>query len=270
MFLAAIVGCGADQGATGRNLSYGDDAQENYERGLTAYRNDNCLDAEPTFDDVRRRFPYSRFAALSEVRIADCRFTSKLYVEAISAYRKFIKFRPSHPEVPYARFKIAHGYYEQIPEGWFLTPPGHERDLEPAHDALRALRKFLLDFPENEHIPETQDMIQKALSVLASHEMYVAKFYWRRDAYPAVVMRLQTLITTYAGSGVEAEAMLMLGDAYVKLGRNDYARETYEELVQEFPDAQESSAAKSRLSKLPQSSPKKAASDPTKQVAKVK
>lgn len=249
--LPALGGCSASTNLGGQGrLRYGDNAQQNYEGALLAFRRGNCLDADPVFRRIRREFPYSRFAALSELRIADCKFEGGQYPEAISAYRRFVRFRPSHSQVSYARFRIAESHFEQIPEDWLLAPPSHERDQGPTREALRQLRRFILDFPEDDRVAEANQMVGKALRLLAQHELYVARFYLRQDAYPATVGRLRLLLTSFEGSGVEAEAMLLLGQTYLRMGDRRLARQTFQELVRRYSESEEAEPAQSHLADL--------------------
>lgn len=247
----AFSGCTATSnlGSSSR-LRYGDDAQQNYEGALLAFRRGNCLDAEPVFRRIRREFPYSRFAALSELRVADCKFEAGEYPEAISAYRRFVRFRPSHSQVSYARFRIAESHFEQIPEDWLLAPPSFERDQGPTREALRQLRRFILDFPEDDRVAEANQMVERSLRLLAQHELYVARFYLRQDAYPATVGRLRLLLTSFEGSGVEAEALLLLGRTYLRMGDRRLARQTFQQLVQRYSDSEQASSAQSHLADL--------------------
>ena len=252
VLVALVSACGGTQsGAEGSGeLAYGENAQAAYEQALIAFRKGNCLDAEPQFRAVRRKFPYSRFAALSELRVADCKMMQDEWAEAITAYRQFVRFRPSHSQIPYARFRIAEAHFQQIPSEWLLSPPAHERDQQPTQEALRQLRRFVLDFPEAERVPEAQEMIQKALRILAAHELYVARFYLRRDAYPAVVNRLRTLLSNYDGSGLEAEALLLLGETYLEMQDREQARRAFQEIVDRYPDADEAEDAREQLGEL--------------------
>ncbi len=245
-----VEGCGGATAGSGPGKSYGETAQQNYAGALAAYRKGDCLEAGPAFRRVRREFPYSRFAALAELRAADCKFEEKEYIEAVSAYRQFVRFRPSHSQVQYARFRIAECYVKQIPDDWFLAPPAHERDQQPARDALRQLRRFILDYPKSNRIPEANKLVVQVLRMLAEHELYVAKFYLRRDAYPATVGRLKTLVTAYQGSGVEAEAMLLLGTTYIKMHKTNEAREVLQKVVADFPKSDEAKEARKALSEL--------------------
>jgi outer membrane protein assembly factor BamD len=247
VLVVALTACSKGSGGGSTPASYSDDAQAAYEAALHDMRRGNCLEADPAFDRVRREFPYSRFAALAELRAADCKFQEKAYPEAIQAYRQFVRYRPSHEEIPYARFRIAQANFKQIPSEWLLSPPNYERDLGATQDALRQIRRFILDFPDDERIPEAQRMMTQVLRILAEHELYAARFYMRRDAWRGVVMRLETLLRSYEGSGLEPEALLLLGEANEHLRRGDAAREAYQELVRRFPQSEQAADARERM-----------------------
>ncbi|MGB8329887.1 MAG: outer membrane protein assembly factor BamD [Polyangiales bacterium] len=250
--LAMACGGGAAVSKDGakRMLAPDDDARSGYEKALLDFRRGDCLSAEPMFREVRQEFPYSRFAALAELRIGDCQFQNEAYPEAIQTYRQFVRIRPSHKEIPYARFRIAEAYYNQIPGGWFMTPPPEERDQSAARDALIQLRRFVVDYPDDPRVPKANELMEKCMSLLAAHELYVARFYLKRDAYRGVISRLRGLIASYPGSGVEREALLLLGEVYVKTNEVEAARETLNQIVQRFPDSSEAKRARSLLGKL--------------------
>jgi outer membrane protein assembly factor BamD len=229
----ALAGCGGAQRP--RNLSYGDSAKELYDVALADYQDENCPEAEPVFRRVRREYSYSRYAALAELRLADCLMQQEKLVEAIGAYRAFVRYRPSHPEVPYARFRTAEAYYEQMPTDFILSPPAEERDQSPTRDALRQLRRFMLDFPDDSRIPQATRMASEALTLLAKHELYVANFYLDRDEPRAAIGRLETLLRAYRGSAVEPEALLLLGRTYLQMRNQEEARTAFNELVRRFP-----------------------------------
>ncbi len=284
--LLALAACGGDEasgdgasssgGAHAREstsggesgLDYGEEARKAYEQALLQFRRGNCLEAEPEFQRIHREYPYSRFAALSELRVGDCQFDQKSYTEAIQTYRTFVRYRPSHAQVPYARFRIAQSHFKQIPREWLLSPPTHERDQTPAQDALRHLRRFVRDFPSDDRVPEANRMIHSTLGVLARHELYAARFYQHLDVDEAVVRRLEILLDRYEGSGYEAEALLLLGEIYEDTDRPSEARRVLTELLERFPEAEEASDARERLARLPQ--PERAsnqATEPPRRVA---
>ena len=252
VLLCAIAGCGAGQNT--RALSYGENARRSYENAFHAYEDRDCLTALPLFQRIRSEYPYSRYAALAELRIADCNVIQNNYTEAIRGYRSFVRHRPAHPEVPYARFKIAEAYYRQIPSDFFLSPPPYERDQSPTRNALRQLRRFLLDHPESEHADEAREMVRAALDQLARHELYVAEFYLGRDHPRAAVGRLRHLLDVYEGSGIEPQALLLLGRVFLHMREVHDARQAFEELIERFPENGYAEQAREYLRRFEQGS----------------
>ena len=62
-------GCGGARGAA--SVEYSVSAQRNYEKGMDALQAEDWLAAAKYFAFIKSRFPYSKFAVLSELRIAD-------------------------------------------------------------------------------------------------------------------------------------------------------------------------------------------------------
>lgn len=230
-----VSSCGG--GNANRNLSYGENARASYTAAMEDFDSDNCPDAEPAFRRIRREFSYSRYAALSELRLADCMLKQSKFPEAVQAYQQFVRQRPSHADVPYARYKVAECYFKQIPEDFFLAPPAEERDQAPTRTALEEIRRFLLDFPDDSRAASARDMARRALALLARHELYVARFYLDRDHPEAAIMRLEGLLNSYRGSGIEPEALLLLGRTYLNLNDRTKARRAFEELLHRYPQS---------------------------------
>ncbi|AKF09170.1 outer membrane protein assembly factor BamD [Sandaracinus amylolyticus] len=229
----ALAACGGSQ--QGAALSYGESARRDYERALAAVEDNDCLTAAPLLQNVRREYPYSRYAALAELRLADCELSQQHYTEAIRAYRSFIRQRPTHAEIDTANYSIARAYFQQIPTDFFLSPPPEERDQAATRSALRVVRRFLADYPESEHVEDARRIERQVLDLLARHELYVASYYLNRDQPHATISRIQTLLSEYDGSGVVPEALLLMGRTYLHMREQRDARLAFGELVDRFP-----------------------------------
>lgn len=231
----ALSGCGA-AAATG-TLTYGESARRDYDRALRAFNDHDCLTAEPLFNNIVREYSYSRYAALAELRAADCEIQQAHYTEGIRRYRAFIRARPTHAEIDYANFQIATAYFRQIPQDFFLSPPREERDQAPTRSALRILQRFLRDYPESEHVHDAEVMQTSILQLLARHELYVADFYLLRDRPRATIGRLERLLEDYEGSGLEPQALLLMGRTYLHMSERSHARRAFEELTEAYPES---------------------------------
>lgn len=245
---AGLVGCGASQ--SGHALSYGESARRDYERALSAFHDRDCITATPLFQHVRREYPYSRYAALAELRSADCELEQQHYTEAIRQYQAFVRARPTHADVDYAQYRAAVGYFRQIPQDFFLSPPREERDQGATRSALRVIDRFLRDHEDSEHAAEARRMRQEVLALLARHELYVADFYLFRDQPRATISRIEGMLRDYRGSGLEPLALVLLGRTYLRLGERGNARTAFEGVLADYPESGFAEQARNYLDRL--------------------
>jgi outer membrane protein assembly factor BamD len=85
---------------------------------------------------------------------------------------------------------------------------------------------------------------------LVRHELYVARYYLRRDEYEAAVWRTQYALRTYDGSGLEPEAMVLLGETYLKMHKPVEARSSFSQALAKYPTSSFSAAARNFLLEL--------------------
>ena len=243
--LLTLGGCKSD--GTTKSVSSQDTARANYNKGTKELKDDNHAEAIKYFTFVKSKFPFSRFATMAELRLADAYYAQDKFVEAIDAYKLFIKFHPTHPEVTggYASYQICRAYMKQIPSDWFLVPPSHEKDQGATKDALREQRSFLRTFSRSKYLPKVKKLYRKCLRKLAGHELYVARFYLERDKPKATILRLETLLSKYPDAGVDPEVMLLLGQTYMKLDQKKKAKETFARMLRRHPN--DASTAKAKL-----------------------
>src|SRR6185503_12792167 len=151
VLLALAPACGGGKGSG--KVDYSVSAQQNYERGLKELEEEDWIAAAKYFSFIKSRFPYSKYAVLAELRLADAEFGAGQYLEAIDSYKLFIKFHPTHDQVVngYAAFRIGEAYYKQLPGDFWLLPPSYEKDQSATEDAEEELRGFLEKYPDSPH-----------------------------------------------------------------------------------------------------------------------
>ncbi len=248
---ASLSACGASSSDT--RVKYAVTARQNHEKGEKKLKSKSWVAAAKYFAFVKARFPYSKYAVLAEMGMADAEFGAGHYLQAIDGYKLFIKFHPTHDMTinGYASYRIGEAYYKMLPGDWWLLPPSHEKDQSATADAHRQLESFLSKYPKSPFREKATKRLTKINRRLASHEMYVAKFYWERGKHMGTVLRLRRLLKLHAGTKYDPSAMYLLGQAYVKVKMPERAREVWGELVKSFPEHEKAEDAKSALSKLP-------------------
>lgn len=148
---------------------------------------------------VKNKFPYSKFAAEAQLRIADVYFLQESFTEAALGYETFRDLYPKHPKTAYATFRIAKSYFGESPENV-------ARDQTPTLKALEGYQEFLRRFPDSAEATEARADAAEATRRLAQKEYEIARFYMKRRDYSSAKHRFEKLIRLYPQSSVAAEA----------------------------------------------------------------
>ncbi len=228
-------------------LDYSQSAELLYTEAMDEFDDQDCIEAEPKFQDVRRKFPYSRFAVLAELHIADCQSVQENFAEAAVLYEQFSKAHPTHEDAHYAAYKRGLSYFEMIPSDVFILPPSHERDQSATRDARMVLQNFLKSYPESPWRERALEILSEVVDALVRHEIYVAEFYLSRDDRLAAVVRLENVRVNFEESSLVPDAMFLQAETYLEMNKRKEAREVFEEIIQFYPDHHQSLRAKAYL-----------------------
>jgi outer membrane protein assembly factor BamD len=245
--VGALAACGGSAPESRGALNYSEDAKRAYEKAMVAFDEHDWEKARALFKEVKRKYSYARYARLSELRLADIDVASEKLSEAIQGYRSFVHDHRTDPEVPYARFRICKSLFEQISDGGFLLPPLEERDQATSSESYRELSSFVKDYSAGPYTAQVRYMLAVVTGRLVRHELYVAKYYLKRNEFDAAVSRAQYVLRTYQGSGLEAEALVLLGETYLKMHKVAEARAAFKEMLAKYPAAPFSATAKNFL-----------------------
>jgi outer membrane protein assembly factor BamD len=234
-------GCASTDDVT-KPITYSLTAKQNYEKGLAELKDENYPEAQKYFQFVRAKFPFSKFAVLAELAIADTQFARENFTEAAESYKQFARLHPTHEKVTdgYAAFKVGQCTYRDMPDDVWLLPPAYEKDQTAVADTLHAFDDFLKQYPSSPYRKEAETSRREALKRLVDHEVYVARFYLDSDHPRAAAMRIEGAIRRYPGSGRDAELLLALGETYLNMGDASRAKDTFERVVREYGDAAQS------------------------------
>jgi outer membrane protein assembly factor BamD len=223
LFLAifSIAALGSACADVSSNLSgdvtYAKDALGNYDLGEKAFKSHSWTEAGQYYQYTKSKFPYSRYASLAELRMADANFEQDKFVEAIDGYKNFIKDHPTHPKVDYASLQIAKSHYKDLPANFFLFPPVYEKDQAALVDTQSAIKDFLLSYPGSEYRLEGTTMMAEVRKRLAEHEMYVAAFYAKRGYKKAAAWRYEGVMKNYADTPFAEKASREAQSLYAQL-----------------------------------------------------
>jgi len=249
LLLLATIACAGGRGLSG-DIKFGKTAEDDYKSGADELKDKNYPEATKYFEHVKSKYPFSRYAALSELRLADVAFAQERFVESADAYSQFIKLHPTSDQADYAAFRVGFSHWKEAPGDFMLFPPSYERDLAAVRNAQKSLESFTKSYPDSKYRPEAEKLLADLRSRLAEHEWYAYQFYAKRARWPGAAARLERLVKDYPGSRREPEALLALADVYLKLDERFRAQQALQQLIVKHPQDPRRAEAEKLLAAL--------------------
>lgn len=231
---AGLLACASSEDA--KHVTYSLSAKQNYERGLDELKKENYIEAARYFGYVKQKFPFSKYAGLAELALADTEFARGNYQEAVDSYKSFARLHPTHEKVEdgYVAFRVAECFVKEMPEDFFILPPAYEKDQSAVRDALRELDSARDKYPNSPYAKPATAYRREVLRRLIQHEVYVARFYLDRGHPKAAILRIEGALRRYPDSGQEGELMLALGETHLEMGNAARAKQVFERVRKEY------------------------------------
>lgn len=201
------------------------DKDERYEEAIKRYQ------------EVKNKFPYSKYATMAELSAADAYFKQESFPEAQVAYQSFKDLHPKHARIDYVTYKLALSFFSQL-------PPTTDRDLTISQNALSSFEEVINQYPNSEFVKESREKRATTLKMLAEKEEYIANFYFIRDQFDSALTRYDNILKKYPGQGFDALALAKAAISASKIGEQDRARRYLTELQKKFPGSDELEMAK--------------------------
>ena len=174
-------------------------AQELAWNGMDDYEEGNYSEAIEHFQKLKDWYPFSKYAILAELKIADAHYHLQEYEEAIFAYEEFEKLHPRNEAIPYVIYQIGLCYYDQIDT--------IDRDQTPARKALETFQRLHRQFPNDQYARSGNEHIPKCLRSLAGNEYYIGVFYYKSKHYSAALQRFMAVLSNYPDVGYHQKAL---------------------------------------------------------------
>jgi outer membrane protein assembly factor BamD len=230
---AFLTGCSSSETKT-------DTAEAAYNVAAQFDKDERYEEAIRRFQEIKNKFPYSKYAVMSELSVADAYFKQESFAEAQVAYQAFKDLHPKHLQSDYVTFRLAMSYYNQLP----VT---EDRDLSLAPQALSFFDELIRFFPKSEHIKEAQEKKLAIVKLQAEKEIYIADFYFKKGRWDSARIRYEGGLRKFPGTGIEAKALSRAAICAAKTTDIEYARKLLSELKERFPGSSEYQEAQKEI-----------------------
>ncbi|MES2365257.1 MAG: outer membrane protein assembly factor BamD [Pseudomonadota bacterium] len=191
------------------------------------------------FETLEARYPYGRYAQQAQLEVAYAYYKDNEPASAIAACDRFIKLHPEHPNVDYAYYLrgLANFTEDQGLLGRIGDQDMTDRDPKAAGESFDSFQQLVTRFPNSKYAPDALARMKYLVDALASHEVHVALYYYKRGAYVAASNRAQYAIEHYPNSPAIEQALAILVKSYDKMGINDLRDDALRVLQKNFPNS---------------------------------
>lgn len=231
----SLAGCGLLPEA--KDETTGWSAQKLYSAAKDNLNDGDYEKAIKLYETLEARYPYGRFAQQAQLEIAYAYYKDKEPISAIAACDRFIKLHPNHPNVDYAYYLkgLANFVEDDSLLSQLSSQDMAERDPKAARDSFLAFKELITRFPESKYAADAQARMKYLVNAIATNEVYVAKYYLKREAYVAAANRAKSVVGNYPEAPAVEEALAVMVVAYDKLGINDLRDDTLRVLKLNYP-----------------------------------
>ncbi|HZX28667.1 MAG TPA: outer membrane protein assembly factor BamD [Telluria sp.] len=191
------------------------------------------------FEKLESSYPFGTYAAQAQMEIAYAHYKSQDQAEALAAVERFIKLHPNHPQVDYMYYlRGLINFNDQI--GLFTViyeQDPTERDPKATREAFIAFKALVDKFPNSKYAPDSIARMKYLVNAMASYEVHVANYYYRRGAYLAALNRAQDAVKDYQDAPAIEQALFIMIRCYDKMGMFDLRDDTQRVFTRNFPNS---------------------------------
>ena len=189
---------------------------EAYKKGFEALEIGDVIFAAKKFNEAETLFPQSSWAPRSALMAAYSYYSQDYYENAIAELERFILIYPFYKNLDYAYYLMGLCFYEQIVD--------EKKDLKTILNAKENFQFVIKNFPNTEYALDAEFKIDLINDTLASKEMYIGRYYFKKKKWISAINRFRTVIDEYETTIYTQEALHRLVEVYYTIGLKEEAK----------------------------------------------
>ena len=187
-----------------------------YQKGLDYLSQKDSIAAAKKFTEAELLFPQSVWAPRSALMAAYSYYVDDYYDDTIYELERFFKTYPNHPRTDYAYYLLAITYYELIVD--------ETKDLKSILKSKEYFQFIIENYPNTDYAMDSSFKLELINEVLASKEMYLARYYLKKEKWIPAINRFKEVVENYNDTIYIEEALHRLVEIHYKLGIEDEAK----------------------------------------------
>lgn len=215
-------------------------AKDLYSQAKKELDSGNYEKAIKRYEALQARYPYGKYAQQAGLELAFAYYKYNEPVPAIAAADRFIKLYPTHPYVDYAYYLKGLADFKDktnVLERLFNSYDFSDRDPSAAIDAYEAFSELTERYPNSDYAEDSRLRMSFIQESLAVHEIKVAQWYLKIEAYVAAVNRAKYVLKNYERTPSVEDALGLLATTYPKMGLQELGSDNLRVLKLNFPES---------------------------------
>ena len=187
-----------------------------YNDGLVQLERGDAIYAAKKFNEAELLYPQSIWAPRAALMASYSYFSYFYYSDAVLELEKFLDKYKNHPRRDYAYYLLALCHYDQIID--------ETKDLNEILKAKKYFEIIIQKYPNTEFALDSEYKLELIQELLASKEMYLARYYVEREKWIPAINRFKTVVEYYDSTIFVEEALHRLVELHFKLGLIDESK----------------------------------------------
>jgi len=187
-----------------------------YDQGLKELERGDAIYAAKKFNEAELLYPQSIWAPRAALMAAYSYFTYLYYSDAVLELEKFLDKYKNHERRDYAYYLLALSHYDQIVD--------ETKDLNEILKAKQYFEIIVQRYPDTEFALDSEFKLELIQELLASKEMYLARYYVDREKWIPAINRFKKVIEDYDETIYVEEALHRLVELHYKIGLIDESK----------------------------------------------
>ena len=194
--------------------------------------------ASKLYERLEGRASGTALAQQAQIERAYMLYKSSDKAQALATLERFIKLHPTSAALDYALYlQGLINFNDNLGLlGNLARQDLAERDQQAARDSFQSFKQLMDQFPQSLYADDARLRMNYIVNTLASYEVHVARYYFRRGAYVAAANRAQIVVADFQQSPSAQEALYIMVQSYDRLGMSDLRDDADRVLRQSYPD----------------------------------
>ena len=194
--------------------------------------------AAENYRKIEANHPFSKYAEQSHMELAFVEYKMKHWDSAIAIIDRFISMNNTSELLPYAYYLRGLVNFNRGKSFFNKVLPHVQIDKDPVNirTSYEDFKYILKNYKNSTYTKDAAKRMTYLRNTLASYEIHVANFYFKRKAYMAVINRCNYLIEKYPNAPANMEALIFLEKSYKALLMTDHARDLRKIIEENYPN----------------------------------